>query len=199
MLLVGAEGLALRGMVEKLLPEGMGAEAVDGAESILEAVLMSGGGGRSGNVPVIMAGISQELEQIEPAVRSMRKVYPRSRIVLLCEPGDEVLCRKAKGWGATDYVILPADTAVLRRLLAAGMLLEKPEKPEKNSPEPAAQKHAANGQAAHGSQERPAAMTPARLLQKVIEVPAGTSHDHLVASVDTQVPDAPAMVVSEGA
>ena len=57
------------------------------------------------------------LDQIEPAVRSMRKVYPNTRIVLLCEPGDEVLCRKAKGWGANDYVILPPETAVLRTML----------------------------------------------------------------------------------
>jgi hypothetical protein len=39
-LLVGPEGLALRPRVEKLLPEGRGPESVDGAESILEAVLM---------------------------------------------------------------------------------------------------------------------------------------------------------------
>jgi diguanylate cyclase (GGDEF)-like protein len=176
-LLVGAEGLALRGTVERLLPDGLASDAVEGAESILEAVLMSGGGGRSSNVPVILADISQELEQIEPAVRSMRKVYPRTRIVLLCEPGDEVLCRKAKAWGASDYVILPADTGALRRLLAVNAA-SAPVPPA--PPEPA-KKIASNGHAAapapspvsgNAPQDHSKTMSPARLVQKVIEIPA---------------------------
>jgi diguanylate cyclase (GGDEF)-like protein len=179
-LLVGPEGLALRAMVEKLLPEGHGAEMVDGAESILEAVLMSGGGGRSGEVPVIMAGISQELEQIEPAVRSMRKVYPRSRIVLLCEPGDEVLCRKAKNWGASDYVILPADTGVLRRMLS----------PE-NAPAPAgpaARKPIGNGQVKPLAVERASAPPhPASTIKQPVQVTA----DHVVGAAEAL--DAPEM------
>ncbi len=68
-------------------------------------------------VPLILVGVSQELDQLEPAVRSLRQVYAKSPIVLLCDPSDEVLCRKAKAWGATDYLILPLDANCLDRLL----------------------------------------------------------------------------------
>jgi diguanylate cyclase (GGDEF)-like protein len=184
-LLVGPEGLALRGTVERLLPEGCGPESVDGAESILEAVLMSGGGGRSGEVPVIMAGISQELEQIEPAIRSMRKVYPRSRIVLLCEPGDEVLCRRAKNWGASDYVILPADTTILRRMLAGD---SGPPSVPAAPPAPAgaaARKPIGNGNIKPIAVER--AVTPASTMKHVVQVTA----DHVQNAAEAL--DAPEM------
>ena len=67
-------------------------------------------------VPLVVAGVSQELDQLEAAVHSLRKVYPAARIILVCEPEDEVLCRKALTWGATDYLILPADSRSLERL-----------------------------------------------------------------------------------
>jgi diguanylate cyclase (GGDEF)-like protein len=165
-LLVGPEALALRATVEKLLPAGKIAEAVDGAESILEAVLMSGGGGRSSDIPVILAGISQELDQIEPAVRSMRKVYPKSRIVLLCEPGDEVLCRKAKGWGANDYVILPADTTILRTMLSPESATPAtPPVPAAAAPTPAPIHQPRKPSNGHSH------ITPAALVPKPIEIP----------------------------
>ena len=163
-LLAGPEALAIRGDIEKILPPGSSTNAVASCESILEAVLMSGGGGRSGDVPLILAGIAQEIEQIEPAVRSMRKVYPASRIVLLCEPGDEVLCRKAKNWGATDYLILPPDTNLLRRLLAGP--------PSPPPPTPTLRKPPRNGQPAPAVESPPNPIAPAALLQKVVEVPA---------------------------
>jgi diguanylate cyclase (GGDEF)-like protein len=116
-LLAGAEALALRGQIETYA---QGARAggemeVVTAESILECVLIAGSDAER-DVPLILAGVSQELEQLESAISSLRKVYTRSRIVLLCDPSDEVICRKARAWGATDYLILPADARSLQRL-----------------------------------------------------------------------------------
>jgi len=131
-MLVGPDGISLAAAVEEWfngdVAEGAEGGGIEQAESILEAVLMSGRGGSgggggtatSGVLSVILTGISQEIDQLEPAIRSLRKVNPASRIVLLCEPGDEVLCRKARAWGATDYLLLPVDAASLRRALVAG-------------------------------------------------------------------------------
>jgi diguanylate cyclase (GGDEF)-like protein len=116
--LAGAEALALRGQIETYANGMSGARGtmeIVTAESILECVLIAGSDPER-EVPLVLAGVSQELEQLESAVSSLRQVYPRSRIVLLCEPSDEVICRKARAWGATDYLILPADARGLQRL-----------------------------------------------------------------------------------
>jgi diguanylate cyclase (GGDEF)-like protein len=128
-------------------------------------------------VPVVMAGISQEMEQIEPAVRSMRKVYPKSRIVLLCEPGDEVLCRKAKNWGASDYVILPAEAGVLRRVLS----LENPPVAPAQAAGVVARKPIGNGQTRPLAVERASSPpTPASVIRQPIQVTA----DHVVGAAE---------------
>ena len=121
-LLAGPDAASLREPLERQFTTTIAAEIVT-AESILEAVLICGGRSsddetedRSAQVALILAGISQELDQIEAAVRSLRKVYPHARILLVCEPEDEVVCRKARNWGATDYLILPVSSAELERL-----------------------------------------------------------------------------------
>ncbi|HVX86683.1 MAG TPA: diguanylate cyclase [Phycisphaerae bacterium] len=82
--------------------------AVEECPTLIDAVL-SAADPRMLSVQVVAAAVSQEIEQLESATRALRKVYPAARIYLLCEPADEVRCRKARAWGATDYLILPLD------------------------------------------------------------------------------------------
>ncbi len=120
-LLAGPEALALRAQIEtyaagltKVGGDDDGLEIVT-AESMLECVLLAGSHGEQ-QVPLIFAGVSEEVDQLESAVSSLRKVYAGARIVLLCEPADEVMCRKARAWGATDYLIVPVDVKSVQRL-----------------------------------------------------------------------------------
>jgi diguanylate cyclase (GGDEF)-like protein len=92
--------------------------ALEQVGSLLEAVFLAREP-RVAGVPVIAAGVSQEIEQIEAATRALRKVYPEARIYLLCDPADEVRCRRCQAWGATDYLILPLDDAAVEELLSA--------------------------------------------------------------------------------
>ncbi len=91
---------------------------VEHVPTMLEAVLLAREP-RFGTAPVIAAGVAQEIEQLEAATRALRKVYPQSPIYLLCDPADEVRCRKCSAWGATDYLILPLDAAGIETLIAA--------------------------------------------------------------------------------
>jgi diguanylate cyclase (GGDEF)-like protein len=133
-LLVGPEAAAAERLCRALLtlPEPEvgdltpGRDPVRKSDSLLEAVLLSGEpvgtGGRNGLAAagqrLILAGVSQELEHLEAAVRSLRRVNPAARILLLCEPADEVPCRKAIQWGADEYVLVPVDPAALQRAFA---------------------------------------------------------------------------------
>jgi diguanylate cyclase (GGDEF)-like protein len=95
------------------------------AESILEAVLVSGNGPGSGGRSetgveerqVILVDIDGELEHLEAGTRSLRRVNPAARILLLCDPIDEVAARKARLWGADDYFIVPLDVQSLRSIV----------------------------------------------------------------------------------
>jgi diguanylate cyclase (GGDEF)-like protein len=112
MLLAGAEAVEIAGELSRQ------AGPVEQAATILEAVLLAREP-KLAEVAVVAAGVSQEVEQLEAAVRALRKVYPEAAIFLLCEPADEVRCRKALAWGATDYLILPLDGAGVAALAAA--------------------------------------------------------------------------------
>jgi diguanylate cyclase (GGDEF)-like protein len=95
------------------------------AESILEAVLVSGNGPGSGGRSetgveerqVILVDIAGELEHLEAGTRSLRRVNPAARILLLCDPIDEVAARRARLWGADDYFIVPLDVQSLRSIV----------------------------------------------------------------------------------
>ncbi len=160
-LLIGCDGTQIRAAIEQVLAKTTTDWTLDVAESFLEAVLVSGSrhddSGAAGPVvfPLILAGISQEIDQIEAAVRSLRKVNPHSMIVLLCEPGDEVLCRRAKTWGADDYAIFPVGQRELSHTLecAAKMWHERTEAP---SAEPVASEPESH------ISETPAAQAPAK-------------------------------------
>ena len=85
---------------------------IEKTESILEAVLASGG--EKSPVPaLILAAVKNELDHLEAGVRSLRKVNPDARLVLLCEPLEEPVCRRALAWGADDYLLLPLDDRCL--------------------------------------------------------------------------------------
>ncbi|HEY4330714.1 MAG TPA: hypothetical protein VGN88_13320, partial [Phycisphaerae bacterium] len=86
--------------------------AISKAETILEAVLTSGN-----NVPLILVGAGGEMEHLEAGIRSLRRVNPEAQIVLLCMPIDEVACRRATGWGANGYEILPLSVESVRHLM----------------------------------------------------------------------------------
>jgi len=96
------------------------------AESFIEAILLSGQGV---TYQVVIAGISQELQHLERAVRSLRTVLPNASIELLCEPVNEPLARRAVRWGATDYHIAPI---TLPEILRKAM----PPAPEPAAPQP---------------------------------------------------------------
>ena len=60
-------------------------------DTILEAVLIAGSAEDAPDdtpprpaVTLVVAGVSQELDQLEAAVHSLRKVYPAARIILVC-------------------------------------------------------------------------------------------------------------------
>ncbi|HUO08804.1 MAG TPA: GGDEF domain-containing protein [Phycisphaerae bacterium] len=180
-LLAGPDAASLREPLERQFTATIAAEIVT-AESILEAVLICGGRSsddetedRSAQVALILAGISQELDQIEAAVRSLRKVYPHARILLVCEPEDEVVCRKARNWGATDYLILPVSSAELERLCVLTPLPPKAANPvpaptnrmaEVTPEEPTTPK------ASPSSPPPSPVHAPAELLRKVVEMQA---------------------------
>jgi diguanylate cyclase (GGDEF)-like protein len=123
LLLVGVAARALQGTVEAWLASTQPASSQAGweigvADSMLEAVLVSGGPPSEADetasqivTSVVVVDVSHELRDLEAGVRSLRKVNPVSRIVLLCEPCDEALCRKARAWGVDDYYILPLDSS----------------------------------------------------------------------------------------
>ncbi len=137
LMFVGPEGAAARDIVERQLRVMLGhsppaAALADpgslpppivmvAADTILEAVLLSGDKGEeapeTAGEHLILAGVSQELEHLESAVRNLRRMNPDSQIILLCEPADEVISRKAKTWGADDYYILPLDAASAQHIL----------------------------------------------------------------------------------
>ena len=89
--------------------------ATDCVESFLEAVLVLG---PEAAYEAIIAGVSQDVDELERALTAIRKVAGPAKIYLLCEPADEVTCRRARAWGATDYFILPVAKAALDRMLA---------------------------------------------------------------------------------
>ncbi|MGN6366833.1 MAG: GGDEF domain-containing protein [Phycisphaerae bacterium] len=131
--LAGPDALPLRAPLEKQFAPTPVSFAT--ADTILEAVLISGNAEDAPEdhtaTPLVIAGVTQELEQLEAAVHSLRKVYPASRIILVCEPEDEVLCRKALNWGATDYLILPADPRSLQRLCTLAPPTPRPATPNR--------------------------------------------------------------------
>ncbi|HVS70421.1 MAG TPA: GGDEF domain-containing protein [Phycisphaerae bacterium] len=98
---------------------------VEECPTLIDAVL-SAGDPRMVSVEIVAAAVSQEIEQLESATRALRKVYPAARIYLLCEPADEVRCRKGRAWGATDYLILPLDDADAAMLAAAAAPTRQP-------------------------------------------------------------------------
>lgn len=102
------------GLAELVVQLSTGRLSIDTAESFLEAVLVSG---RSSEYPLILAAVSQDTEQLEAAIRSLRKVNPKSLLMLLCEPHDEPLCRKGMVWGADDYFVLPVASRQLEKVL----------------------------------------------------------------------------------
>ncbi len=112
MLLAGADATGLATELSRQVGP------VEQAATILDAVLLAREA-RLARVAVVAAGVSQEVDQLEAATRALRKVYPEAAIFLLCDPGDEVRCRKALAWGATDYLILPLDRAGVETLTAA--------------------------------------------------------------------------------
>jgi diguanylate cyclase (GGDEF)-like protein len=81
------------------------------AESLLEATLISA---NNGGLILVDAGA----EYLEAGVRALRGLNPEARLILVCEPADEVACRQALKWGADDYEIVPLDRLAQRRLAA---------------------------------------------------------------------------------
>lgn len=117
--LVGAHAQAARPLLEQLLeattPNLTKPEFLTAA-SFLEAALITGE--QEGEpARLILAGIPTD-EDVDQAVRTLRRINPRSSIVLLCEPQHEAMGRKARTMGADDYFILPLDAASARQLLA---------------------------------------------------------------------------------
>ena len=113
-LLIGTDALSARPLLEPLSP----GRHITAVESILEAVLISGTGRQDSDAgedafALILAGVTEEQDHLEAAVRSLRKVNGRARILLLCEPVDEPLCRRARAWGADDYFLLPLDSRAI--------------------------------------------------------------------------------------
>jgi diguanylate cyclase (GGDEF)-like protein len=88
---------------------------VSAAQSVLEAVLVSGGKGDS----LIVVDVADEIDHLEAGMRSLRQVNPACRIVLLCEPALEGFCRRALAWGADDYFLLPLDARSRALLMGA--------------------------------------------------------------------------------
>lgn len=179
-LLIGPDGESLRPLVEVgATAQGLG---VSVAESFLEAVLISGHRRDAGGAiepvshPLILAGIAQEIEQLEPAVRSLRQVNPRSMMVLLCDSGDEVLARRAKGWGADDYAILPVSEAELAKLLERA--IQRCQRPSDDPPPSRSEdldvmQAGADARAAEpGKPSRDSNIAPAQLVRQVVELDA---------------------------
>jgi len=118
--LVGPQAIAARPLFEQLLhataPNLPSPEFLTPA-SFLEAALITGEHDHGDPPRLIVAGLSPD-EDLEPAVRSLRRINPHASIVLLCEPAQESLCRKARTFGADDYFIVPLDAGSARQLLA---------------------------------------------------------------------------------
>ena len=87
----------------------------DTADSFLEAVLLMG---PDAKYETIIAGVSQEIDQLEQAITSLRKVAEKTILHLLCAPVDEPACRRARAWGAADYHVLPLSKSTLDRVLS---------------------------------------------------------------------------------
>jgi len=81
------------------------------AQSVLEAVLISGQA-----VGLILVDAGPEIDHLQAGIRSLRQVNPGAHIVLLCQPVDECVCRRALAWGADDYEIVPLEAACAARL-----------------------------------------------------------------------------------
>ena len=90
---------------------------VSTANSVLEAVLVSGGAGATDSL--ILVAIANELDHLEAGIRSLRQVNAGSRIVLLCDPMHGGFGRRALNWGADDYFILPLDSRAASHLTAS--------------------------------------------------------------------------------
>jgi diguanylate cyclase (GGDEF)-like protein len=84
---------------------------VTAAESLVEATLVSG---NVNGLILVDAGV--ETDQLEAGLKALRRLNPEASIELVCEPVDEVTCRKALAWGADDYEIVPVDRTGVRRL-----------------------------------------------------------------------------------
>jgi diguanylate cyclase (GGDEF)-like protein len=142
--LVGPQAAAARPLLEHFLAP-LNTDAAppefQTADSMLEAALVTGepAPGSGKEAPrLIIAGVSQESEMspgtgmtsgenLEAAVRSLRRINPHAAIVLLCEPCEEAACRRARAWGADDYFIVPLDAHSARQLLATEHLVPPPD------------------------------------------------------------------------
>ncbi len=105
MLVVGPQAAAAGRLIAAQTPC-----AVATATSTREAALIPGRAG------VILLDAGPEAEHLEAAIRNLRHTNPEARLVLLCGPVHEALCRHALQWGADDYEIVPLDHGCLRRL-----------------------------------------------------------------------------------
>lgn len=73
---------------------------------------------RSGHEPYHGVYVSMDVgAKVIPAVRSLRKVSPRTRIVVGCTPVDEPVARQAVEVGADEYVLEPIRRDDLERAL----------------------------------------------------------------------------------
>ena len=201
LMFVGPEGAAAREIVERQLQAMLGASqsaaalpdsgplptpfVVVAADTILEAVLLSGDQGDEAREAaaehLILAGVSQELEHLESAVRQPSPHEPpHSQIMLLCEPADEVISRKAKTWGADDYYLIPLDAASAQHLLTRNADPDAPGTPsttQKSQPadplEPRLRRQGADAPPSHYQpHDSPAQIPPNRQDGQDPELPA---------------------------
>jgi diguanylate cyclase (GGDEF)-like protein len=106
-LLIGADAQALRSR----LPANITADC---AATFLEAVLMTS---PANKYDAIFATVSQELDHLEQAVTSIKKIAGATPLHLLCAPIEEIHCRRARAWGAENYHLLPVGKGTIERIL----------------------------------------------------------------------------------
>jgi diguanylate cyclase (GGDEF)-like protein len=123
--LVGPHAFATRTLLEHLLLALQPEEPLpefQTADSLLEAALITGepppGSGKEAPRLIVASVARNEEEDLEAAMRTLRRINPHAGIALLCEPCEETACRKARAWGADDYFIVPLDARSARQLLA---------------------------------------------------------------------------------
>ncbi len=89
---------------------------IETAQTLLDALFITGHAAGENPFDLLIIAAAAEIDHLETAIRSLRRVTPAARIVLLCEPADEAACRAALAWGADDYFLLPLDARDLPRI-----------------------------------------------------------------------------------